>query len=94
MKIGMVGLGRMGANMARRLVDTGYAVSVLYDRDPERAIALAAELGTSATTVLREVTAASDVIVTVVSDDAAMDEIFSEIPPRTRCCTARKDRSS
>jgi 3-hydroxyisobutyrate dehydrogenase len=76
----MVGVGRMGANMARRLVDTGFAVTVLYDRDPERATALAAELGTRATTVLREVTAAADAIVTVVSDDAAMEAIFSDDP--------------
>jgi 3-hydroxyisobutyrate dehydrogenase len=80
MKIGMVGVGRMGANMARRLVDTGFAVTAIYDRDPERATALAAELGTQATTVLRDVTSAADVVVTVVSDDAAMEAIFSDSP--------------
>ena len=34
MKLGMIGLGRMGGNMARRLVDGGHEV-VAYDRDPE-----------------------------------------------------------
>ena len=45
MRIGMVGLGRMGANMTTRLVRGGHAV-VAYDRDPaavERAAAEGAE---------------------------------------------------
>jgi len=45
MRIGMVGLGRMGANMTTRLVRGGHAV-VAYDRDPaavERAVAGGAE---------------------------------------------------
>ncbi len=33
MQLGMVGLGRMGANMARRILRAGHAV-VAYDRDP------------------------------------------------------------
>lgn len=42
MQIGMVGLGRMGANMARRLARGGHEV-VAYNRTPEKAFALAAE---------------------------------------------------
>jgi 6-phosphogluconate dehydrogenase len=34
MRIGMVGLGRMGGNMTRRLVDRGHEV-VAYDRNPD-----------------------------------------------------------
>ena len=30
-KIGFVGTGRMGANMARRLKDCGYALTAVYD---------------------------------------------------------------
>ena len=33
MQLGMIGLGRMGANMAQRLRDAGHDV-VGYDRDP------------------------------------------------------------
>ena len=36
MQLGMVGLGRMGANMARRLLRAGHRV-VAYDRDPAAA---------------------------------------------------------
>jgi 6-phosphogluconate dehydrogenase len=34
MRLGMIGLGRMGANMTRRLLEAGHEV-VAYDRDPE-----------------------------------------------------------
>src|SRR5437867_9636224 len=33
MQLGMIGLGRMGANMARRLMRNGHTI-VAYDRDP------------------------------------------------------------
>ncbi len=35
-KIGVVGVGRMGANMARRLKDVGYPVVAVYDVVPRR----------------------------------------------------------
>jgi 6-phosphogluconate dehydrogenase len=41
-QLGMIGLGRMGANMVRRLLRAGHAC-VVYDRDPRAAAALAAE---------------------------------------------------
>lgn len=77
-KIGIVGAGRMGANMALRLKDVGYTVSAVYDIRPEAAQAAAAESGAKAYTKLADVAANSDVIITVVSDDAAMDTIFAE----------------
>src|SRR4051812_732923 len=42
MELGIVGLGRMGANIARRLMRRGHSC-VVHDRDPEPARALAAE---------------------------------------------------
>ena len=42
MDLAMVGLGRMGANMARRLARGGHRV-VVYNRTPARAVALAQE---------------------------------------------------
>jgi len=76
-RIGVVGLGRMGANMARRLKDCGYRVTVVFDVVAELAGAMAAELGAKAAGSLREVTAEADVILTVVTDDAAMRGIFA-----------------
>ena len=77
-RIGVVGVGRMGANMARHLRDEGYAVSAVYDVQRELAESLAGELDCQAPETLAGVTAASDVIITVVTDDAAMYQIFSE----------------
>lgn len=63
--------------MARHLKDIGYQVAVVYDKHPENAEALAAELGCLAAASLPEVTAAAEIIFTVVTDDTAMREIFS-----------------
>lgn len=76
-RVGVVGVGRMGANMARRLEDVGYPVTAVYDARPETARELAAELGAEAAATLARVTALADVILTVVSDDAAMRAIFA-----------------
>src|SRR5215470_2441803 len=42
MQIGMIGLGRMGANMARRLIKNGHTC-VVFDRSPEAVSKLAEE---------------------------------------------------
>jgi 3-hydroxyisobutyrate dehydrogenase len=74
--IAFVGVGRMGANMARRLMDCGYNVTGVYDTYAEGAKTLAAEIGCKHFTTLAEITASAEVIFTVVTNDAAMREIF------------------
>jgi 3-hydroxyisobutyrate dehydrogenase len=76
-KIGVVGVGRMGSNMARRLKDCGYKVAAVYDTRGKAAREVATELGAEPCKNLARVTELSDVIITVVSDDAAMDKIFA-----------------
>src|SRR2546421_10293198 len=78
MNIGFVGVGRMGSNMARRTKDRGFHVTALYDANRKVATDLAGELGSAACQDLSEVTAQSDIILTVVSDDAAMRQIFAK----------------
>ena len=56
-RIGFVGVGRMGANMARRLKDCGYTVAAVYDVNTEGAATLAKELGCKHCTKLADVTA-------------------------------------
>ena len=75
-RIGFVGLGRMGANMARNLKDKGYQISTVYDINENVASSLANELGSQTASSLSEVTANSDIILTVVTNDAAMESIF------------------
>ena len=76
-KIGFVGVGRMGSNMARRLKDCGYEIAAVYDSNAQVAQALAQELNTQVVSELKQVTKLSDVIFTVVSDDKAMKQVFN-----------------
>ncbi len=68
----------MGGNMARRLKDCGYRITAVYDRHEPTAAALAAELGATHATRLADITAAADVVFTVVTDDAAQLAVFAE----------------
>lgn len=76
-RIGFVGVGRMGANMARRLKDREETIVAVYDRDQALATGLATELGCEAAASAARVAELAAIIFTVVSDDSAMREIFS-----------------
>ena len=77
-QVGFVGVGRMGANMARRLHDKGYRITAVHDRNHDLAQTLARELRCVATERAAGVAELSDTIVTVVSDDDAMRELYAE----------------
>jgi 6-phosphogluconate dehydrogenase len=59
MQIAMIGLGRMGANMVRRLHRDGHEC-VVHDVDPAAVTMLVDELGVTGTTSLEELVAALD----------------------------------
>ena len=50
MQLGMIGLGRMGGNIVRRLMRNGHT-SVVYDKDSKAVAALAAEGATGASSL-------------------------------------------
>jgi len=75
--IAFVGVGRMGANMARRLKSSGFSVTAVYDSHRESAEKLAAEIGAEAATTLPGVSASADIIITVVTDDDAQIGLFA-----------------
>lgn len=75
-KIAFVGVGRMGAAMAQHLNDLKYEVTAVYDVNRDAAATLAEEIGATACESLADVTAAADIIFTVVTNDQAMDAIF------------------
>ena len=77
-KIGVVGVGRMGGNIARHLHDEGFSVVAVYDIVTETAQSLAGEIGAEATNRLARVTELADYIITVVTDDNGMRQIFSD----------------
>src|SRR6185503_6051461 len=76
-KIGFVGVGRMGSNMARRLKECDFPIAAVYDVNTAAAQSLAQELGAEACADLRQVTKLSEVIITVVTDDKAMKKIYN-----------------
>ncbi|RME89966.1 MAG: NAD(P)-dependent oxidoreductase [Verrucomicrobia bacterium] len=71
-RIGLVGVERMGADIARRIQACGFPITSVYD--PRRRIAqtLASELGCEAPRSLAKVTACADIILTAAADDEAM----------------------
>ncbi|MGG1314469.1 MULTISPECIES: NAD(P)-dependent oxidoreductase [Cohnella] len=73
-KIGFIGLGIMGKPMAANLLRKGYEVTV-YNRTPGKTDELAA-LGALVAKTPLELAQASDVVVTMVSNDQAVEEIY------------------
>ncbi len=77
-RIGFVGVGRMGANMARRLKERGYRIAAVQDCHAPTSQALAQELDTEMAVSPARVAERSDIVITVVSDDTAMRDIYAE----------------
>jgi 3-hydroxyisobutyrate dehydrogenase-like beta-hydroxyacid dehydrogenase len=73
--VGFIGLGRMGAAMAKRLV-AGYALKV-YNRTPAKAEPLVA-LGAEAASAPSGVVSPGGVVFSIVSDDQALEEVVSD----------------
>jgi 3-hydroxyisobutyrate dehydrogenase-like beta-hydroxyacid dehydrogenase len=71
--VGFIGLGRMGAPMAQRLVDAGYEVSV-WNRTRERAEPLVAG-GARLAATPAEAAGASELVLTMVSDANALHAV-------------------
>ena len=79
----------MGSNMARRLKEKGYIITAVQDRDTAVAESLARELSCEAATIPARVAELSDIVLTVVTDDAAMVGIFAENNPSSLLCHAK-----
>jgi 3-hydroxyisobutyrate dehydrogenase len=75
MQIGVAGLGRMGAAIAERLIELGHQVTV-WNRTADKAKPLAAAGATIAASP-SELAQASEVIITILTDAAAIDAIYS-----------------
>lgn len=72
-RIGFIGMGHMGSHMALRLLSQGYALTV-YDRTPEKTH-LAVQRGARVGETPRVVAATSDIILSSVADDAALEAV-------------------
>ena len=74
-RIGWAGLGNMGIPMVKNLVKAGFDVTV-YNRTTTKAQSLKVETGVRVVTSPKELTAHADIIITMVSDDAALKAIY------------------
>jgi 3-hydroxyisobutyrate dehydrogenase-like beta-hydroxyacid dehydrogenase len=72
--IGFIGLGTMGAPMARNVLKGGYPVTVWSRR--QDAMAPLVKAGAAAGSSPADVAAKSDIIVTMVTDTAAVEEVI------------------
>ena len=71
--VGFIGLGRMGSRMAMSLLRAGFSLTV-YDRDRDRAVPLA-DAGAAVAASPADVAGGSDVVITMVTDSAAVEAI-------------------
>src|SRR6202142_3935282 len=74
MRIGFLGLGKMGAPMARRLLDAGHEVAV-WNRPEGRTDPLIRE-GAIAAATPAEAELGADAVITMLFDDAANAEVL------------------
>ena len=72
--VSCIGLGALGAPMARNLLEAGWRVTV-FNRSPEPANALAAA-GAQRAMTAAEAAAASPLVLLCLSDDQAVDEVL------------------
>ncbi|HEU0063971.1 MAG TPA: NAD(P)-dependent oxidoreductase, partial [Flavisolibacter sp.] len=75
MKIGWVGLGNMGTPMVKNLLSNGFPVCV-YNRTREKEKELL-ELGATSAENLQHLSRISDVVVTMVTDDEAVEQVYN-----------------
>ena len=74
MRIGFLGLGKMGEPMAKRLLDARYELTV-WNRSHERTAALARD-GAQVADTPADLARISDVVITMLFDDAAHEEVL------------------
>ena len=76
MKVSILGMGRMGAAMARRLAGDDFELTV-WNRSPEPARAIADATGATVVASAAEAAAAAEVVVSSLADDAACDAVHT-----------------
>jgi len=80
MRVGFVGLGAMGAHMARNLHRAALLTAV-WNRTAEKARTLAAELGCHASSTLADLAAEVDAVAVCVAADADVLEVVAKLAP-------------
>src|SRR4051812_43747629 len=76
MKIGIAGIGKMGAGIASRLAGLGHEVMV-WNRTPDKARAT----GLRVAPAPADLAAASELVISILSDAAAVNSVFAQMTP-------------
>ncbi|UCH75322.1 MAG: NAD(P)-dependent oxidoreductase [Rhodospirillales bacterium] len=76
-RIGWIGLGKMGAPMALNLVAAGFPLTV-YNRTAAKTAPLA-EAGAGVAASIAELAGASDIVFSMIDDDAALEAVAAEV---------------
>ncbi len=82
-RAGWIGLGAMGRSMARHLAAYG-ALAVVWNRNADKAAALAAECGCRHIERLADLPAGVEVILTCVSADDDLEAVIAQLLPELR----------
>src|SRR5919197_1026735 len=86
MQIGIGGIGKMGAAIAQRLIEIGHTVTV-WNRSAEKVKPVAAA-GAAVATTPAELASSSEVVITILTDAAAIDSVYTGpsglLPPDVR----------
>lgn len=90
--MGLIGLGHMGTAVAERLLDGGFPLHV-YNRTPAKAEPLVAR-GAVVSGSAAELAAYVDVVLTSLSDDAALEGVAGEVLLGARAGTVLVDMST
>lgn len=77
MKAGFIGLGRMGQAMAQRAIEAGHEI-IAFNRTPEKLAPITSAGGKAAATIAA-VAAETDIVITMLSDDAALEAVSAEL---------------
>jgi 3-hydroxyisobutyrate dehydrogenase-like beta-hydroxyacid dehydrogenase len=78
--VSIIGMGRMGAEMARTLRREGFDV-VVHNRTRSKADAVAAETGARVAETAIEAAAASRIVISILADDASVESVWAEAAP-------------
>ena len=74
MQIGFIGIGLMGFPMAKNLLKSGYKLKV-FNRSQDKAERLK-EFGAEVSTSIKDVVTNSDIIITMLTDDVAVEKVM------------------
>jgi len=74
-KIGFIGIGLMGLPMSKNIVKAGYNLTV-FNRSKNKAEPLK-EFGAKISNTLKDAVDGSDIVITMLTDDTAVDEVMN-----------------